>query len=155
MWMLIPLSFSTFLILQMVPGLEGYEEENYRSQILSQGLLAIQNEAYVFAISNQNFVGSIPVNAFQIQSQVEWHAEIVNDSQSRFVLTWFLDFEIDHSPIDIHLDHQAMAESGERPGFFWGQYTSQDVDTGLVGTIVVPKPGQSPGEGTLIVGDLI
>lgn len=155
MWMLIPLSFSTLLLVHLIPGLERYEDENYRTQVLTQGLLGIQNEAYAFGQANQNFVGRVPSYAIQLQSRVEWHAEIINGHGGRFILTWLSDFMPDYIPTSLTSDFPAFAEFASRSGFFWGKYTIRDTNSGLVGTTVVPKPTLTPADGLLIVGDLL
>ncbi len=151
--MLIPLSLSTLFILQLIPSLERHEDSNYRIEILIRGLVTIQAEAFSFGKENQNYVGIIPSNAINLQSQLDWNSEIVNGNEGRFVLTWFNEFESVATLVSIISRFPEFTKSTERSGFFWGNYSNMDADLALIGNKVVPKPVQPLSEGVLIVGD--
>ena len=153
MWMFIPLSFATLFIMQLVPDLEREDDENYKTRMVANVLVGIQNEAVAYGEKNRNFSGPLSKNEIHQQTRLEWHSEIVQGKESRYVLTWLDDLKHDQITNSNFIGLHELGDYAQRQDSFWGKFSVMGTDSIQIGKTIVPRPIQMIDESIFILGE--
>ena len=153
MWMFIPLSFATLFIMQLVPDLEREDDENYKTRMVANVLVGIQNEAVAYGEKNRDFVGPLSKNEIHQKTRLDWHSEIVQGKEGRYVLTWLDDLKHDQITTSNFIGLHELRNYTQRPNSFWGKYSAMGADSIRIGKTVVPRPKQRIDESFFILGE--
>ncbi len=155
MWMFIPLSFATLFIMQLVPDLERGDDENYKTRVVTNILVGIQKEAMDYGEKNRNFLGPLSENEIPQKTRLDWHSEIVQDKEGRYVLTWLDDLKHDQVTNGNFIGLHELRDYAQRPESFWGKYSVIGADSIQIGKTIVPRPKQMIDESIFILGEAL
>lgn len=155
MWMFIPLSFTALFIMQLVPDLEREDDENYKTRVVANVLVGIQKEAVAYGEKNRNFAGPLTKNEIHRKTRLDWHSEIVQGKEGRYVLTWLDELRHDQITNGNYIGLHELRGYAQRPESFWGKSSVMGADSIQIGKTVVPLPKQMIDENIFILGEKI